>query len=217
MVADRRDLRGVAGWLGWLVFAMCVIGPLISLGSSSGDIAQAERANPFLTTIPGWSDYKRLTTAIQTAAAVCLFIGGILLWKRHKRSSVYIAIASLWVANLGAVLAHHVSLVQTLPQFADDATFNQTGLAVFKAILIAGVWTLYLLLSRRVKNTYSTATTTDATPIHTSTAARTEPSFQAANLSADRLTEIERLKALLDSGALTQDEFDIEKRRVLNQ
>lgn len=213
-MADRQDPRGVAGWLGWLVFAMCVVGPLVLLGSSSGDIAQAERANPFLTTIPGWSDYKRLTTAIQAAAAACLFIGGILLWKRHKRSSVYIAIASLWVANFGAVLAHHFSLVHTLPQFADDETWNQTGLAVFKAILIAGVWTLYLLLSRRVKNTYASATT----PTHrTSTTDRTAPTFPAANLSSDRLTEIERLKALLDSGALTQDEFDIEKRRVLNQ
>ena len=43
------------------------------------------------------------------------------------------------------------------------------------------------------------------------------PTTAAATPLPDRITQVERLKKLLDSGALTQAEFDQEKARLLGQ
>jgi hypothetical protein len=43
------------------------------------------------------------------------------------------------------------------------------------------------------------------------------PQAASSASSADKYVQLERLKGLLDSGALTQDEFDREKAKILGQ
>lgn len=216
-MTEGKDLQGVGGWLSWLIFIMCVLGPLLTLGSFTGEIARTEATNEFLTAEPGWAYYKQLTSVLLGVAVGVMILGGALLGMRLKRSSVHFAIASLWVADVGIVLGDFAILTHALPEVAEVVPLEDVMRALFPATITAGIWTLYLLRSRRVKNTYvSTAADVRAT-YFTSPGAETPPSSSRAVIPSARIAEIERLQALLERGALTQEEFGREKTRVLRE
>jgi hypothetical protein len=159
---SQPELKGVGGWLAWMVFGMCVLGPLVSL-EVIGELANLEFLHPRLVSVKGWQEYKSLIILIQVISAIVLFGGGGALWKRHQLDSVYIAIASLWLANLGAALARYAALTNMIPQFKlESGALTQS---IVKCVLVAGVWTLYLLFSRRVSNTYANGATLISWPI----------------------------------------------------
>jgi hypothetical protein len=98
-----------------------------------------------------------LTTSIFLVAAACALVsmaGGLLLLLRAKRSSVYIAIIAIWL--LGPV---GDMFIVSLPTILFGISDHSANILRYYDILIASVvirggCTLYLLFSRRVKQTY---------------------------------------------------------------
>ena len=89
-----------------------------------------------------WSVFA-LSTAIQ-------FCVGLLMWKRFKPSSVWIAIGSLWFCTLILAVGGHFVALSLV-----DAAFMPSDLKAFIVPLAsAGIWSAYLLRSVRVQNTY---------------------------------------------------------------
>ena len=153
MQKEKRK-AGVFGWLGVLVFVMLVLQPLLILIGLRNTLLSAELDFPQLQERAIWY-YFRTTVffATLTRAAISM-IGGSLLFKRRKRSSIYWAIAALWVSGpIGA--AFTLTLPALMHGFGSPL---QNILHYFNPLLIATVihatGTLYLLLSKRVKLTY---------------------------------------------------------------
>lgn len=153
-VSNKKILEGVGGWLAWLVFAMCLLGPSMMLSGNESMLRQIEQNSPDIASLAGWVDYKRMMSANALASSAILFVGGMVLALRKKRTSVFIAIGALWIANLGAVTAGYAAAHHSFPQLMGDQANSILVGGLMKAVLIAGVWSLYLLRSRRVRNTY---------------------------------------------------------------
>ncbi len=150
----RLDLKGVGGWLGLLIFGLCILGPLSALGKISGDFAAAEQATPALASVATWINYKQYMWWVYCLTALLTFIAGYRLWKIHKPESVRFAIIILWVANILAAFGYFVAAYAALGDVALNEATTVLVKQVFSAVVIAGVWTMYLLKSRRVQNTY---------------------------------------------------------------
>jgi len=51
-MSDTQNLRGVGGWLAFLIFSMMVLAPLSGLGGQAGEFAGQERQYPDLIGSP---------------------------------------------------------------------------------------------------------------------------------------------------------------------
>jgi len=102
--------------------------------------------------MPSWGNAKAVTWVFVALQIFCSAAGGWLLMTRFKPSTVTIVIALLWVcgpvlslagfAVVAAALGLDFSSVIAPSELAKDFSF-------------AIVWTAYLKLSARVRNTYS--------------------------------------------------------------
>lgn len=147
-----NELRGVRGWLALLAIVLFVIRPLLLFFSTLGELSAAESANAALAGMPSWGNAKAFSWAFVALQILCSAVGGWLLMKRFKASTVSIVIGLLWVcgpilslvgsAVVAAALGLGFSSLITPSELAKDFTF-------------ATVWTAYLKLSTRVRNTYS--------------------------------------------------------------
>lgn len=157
-VNGKQELSEVRGWLALLVVAMCLLGPLKTIGQNSNNITTAEKDVPSLLGMTEWLVYKQASWVFVGLVCVTLFFGGWKLWKRHQRSSVYLAIAALWIANFLALAGDYVVTNAILGPDVFVAAGGDYFLAIMQTFIAPVVWTAYLLLSRRVKNTYFSST-----------------------------------------------------------
>lgn len=153
----RSDLRGVGGWLALLIFGLCILGPLSNLGRLSADFQAAEQSTPGLASLSTWLNYKQYMWWTYFVTAILTFIAGYRLWKIHRPESVRFAIAALWIANLLASLGYFAAAYAALGQIALTQAIPTLVKQLLFSVGIAGVWTLYLVKSRRIKNTYYTS------------------------------------------------------------
>lgn len=219
-----KALYGVKGWLALLVIAMCLLGPLKVIGETTANIAAAEKDSPYLLALSDWATYKQASWVLVMIVCAILFFGGWRLWKIHCRRSVYLAIASLWTANIAVFVGDYVIASAVFGQAVADAAGNDIAPEIIKALTASTVWTAYLLLSRRVENTYPAGqyynTSEAVRPL-----VRTEPTF-GHPAKADRPTEqrtptmdkyetLKKLKELLDCEVITQAEYESEKNKIL--
>jgi len=143
------DLRGVYGWLRWLVIVLLVPSPLFLIGGTSNDIYTVEKLSPQMLTLPGWDTYKTVIWSVTLTNAAALFASGWRLLKHHIPSSVGITIAVLWATPFASVFAAKVAAT-----FIFDINIPVKFDALTQPILFSMIWTAYLLTSKRVKNTY---------------------------------------------------------------
>jgi len=151
MSDTRADLVGVGGWLAFLVIVLSVftpfgliVGPLLDL------YADPEVA---LFYAPVW-------VTLQTVIWVTAFAGVALCYflvyrlnRVENWTTVRLTIAGLWIIGVGTN-AVHLAAVSLLADIPLDLLLAEGAVPFLRAIIFAIVWTSYLLLSRRVANTY---------------------------------------------------------------
>jgi hypothetical protein len=151
-VADK-ELRGVAGWLLFLVFSLKYLWPLFSIISKNGEVLANESQYPQLVGTGEWAIHKAFLWTFAIMEAGLLFSAGHKLEKWGEPYSVRYAIAILWLtiplAILGAAAGEWALNRDLWSEFLGHAI--ATGVAVS---FPSAVWTAYLLSSKRVRNTY---------------------------------------------------------------
>ncbi|HEX8526571.1 DUF2569 family protein [Allosphingosinicella sp.] len=150
--SDQERLRGVAGWLAFLCIVLMFISPAWSLIGTGIEFNGAERDHPGLSEIPEWRTVKIFVWLLTGAGAVLSIYAGWRLNSVHRPSSVRLAIATMWALGPGSLL-----IGGAVAALAFDVAFlsdPQDTRDLARSIAAPSLWTFYLLLSRRVKNTY---------------------------------------------------------------
>jgi hypothetical protein len=125
-----------------------------NLGTLSSYFLNAESSEPELVSFSAWINYKQYMWWAHLFASLLTFIAGYRLWKIHAPDSVRFAVIALWVNYLLAPLGDYAAAYFALddgPLRVAGANLAQNYITSFPAPII---WTAYLNLSRRVKNTY---------------------------------------------------------------
>jgi hypothetical protein len=153
---QRNIIRraGVFGWLGVLVFAMLVLWPLLVMIGIRNLLLAAALDFPQLQERYIWYYFRTAVLFVVVGSALISMIGGGMLLRRRTRSTVYWAIAALWVSGpLGHIIA--LSLPSLMYGYGDALSniFRHSDTLITSMAIRAGC-TAYLLFSRRVKRTY---------------------------------------------------------------
>jgi hypothetical protein len=153
-VGERGDerLRGVAGWLAFLVVIFFLLSPARTLITTWIELADAERNAPGLAHFPLWRTIKLYTWSMAFAASALSIYTGWRLGSVYRPSSVRLAIAALWFLGPGIVV---LDCVVASLAFGASLLLDARGWSdLVRGVLAALVWTCYLGISRRVANTY---------------------------------------------------------------
>lgn len=152
---SRPDLYGVGGWLLFFVISFTVITPLAVLGSTANNFSQTELAYPVLNSLTSWGNYKTASFALAFLVAGMYGWCGKVLWTQHIPQSVKTAILALWILPLFLGVGDVMLAMGILELHLHDAVDGRELVSrLFGYFMPAAVWTLYLKLSRRVRNTY---------------------------------------------------------------
>lgn len=143
---------GVAGWLLVLVVGLLFLGPLVGLVRVASDIALSEELYPSVKGLDAWENYK-LATWIGFAFFVSTNIyAGYGLAKGRDPSVVSRVKVVMWIVIPAISLFMNVVLSYF---FFDTAAVDAQYIAgLIGYFLITLFWTLYLVKSKRVRNTY---------------------------------------------------------------
>lgn len=152
---NQKEPYGVGGWLALLVVGLTILGPLLSFGMTSGEISSTERDYPELIGNDLWEQIKAITWTALGIQVVITFTAGFRLTNAFRPSSVRFAIFALWFSGVGITVITFV-LMANLSGFDSAAVEAELARGVVQGTITAGIWTAYLLLSKRVKNTYYT-------------------------------------------------------------
>jgi len=153
-VAKNQDISGVGGWLALLVFGLMILGPLLGLGALLNEFSTAVEQLPQLANNAKWQDYQQISWLIYTVSVAISFSAGYRLWKIHFPESVRFAIISQWLAGPLTYVLHQISGIVMFDMIPDGDTIARMVGGTIAAVIGAGIWTAYLMLSVRVRNTY---------------------------------------------------------------
>jgi hypothetical protein len=151
----REPLRGVGGWLGYLVLLLIVISPVKMVVETGQALQQVESENPGLRSVAEWVDYTQWSWALVAAAVSLSFAAGYRLWKVHHWDSVKFAIGALWLIGAGTSVADWLITWAILDTAVALTEMIDSDIAA--ALIGPMLWTAYLLRSKRVANTYREA------------------------------------------------------------
>lgn len=151
MVAASAVRSGVGGWLMLLVLQAGLLAPeCLALWLQHG-LHLAEGRWPVLASAPTWLQYKQVCWAMVASAASCSGAAALVLGFGRARACVWLAISLLWAA----VAMASIGLLAIAPQSVGLVVdMNQVKAAFTWMALPVGIWTVYLLQSRRVRVTY---------------------------------------------------------------
>ena len=151
MAYDDSELRGIGGWLAFLIVVLAVFTPIRIVLETVGLYADPQIASAFG---PRWPAVQAAEIAISAIAMIGAWFVAWRLNKVHNWQTIRIAIAGLWLLALGSTVLEYaaISLIGGIPI---GALFEGSAMDVVRALVFASAWTAYLLRSRRVANTYS--------------------------------------------------------------
>ncbi|HEY1605475.1 MAG TPA: DUF2569 family protein [Allosphingosinicella sp.] len=145
------QLYGVRGWLAFLCISLMALGPLANLAITFADLGEAQRANPLLAASPEWTTMKIVVWTITLVQVAMMIYTGWRLNHVFRRSTVKFTIVMLWV--IGPVWG--LLTVAVIGFLAGGNPFDSSTLfELARPAAWALAWTLYLIMSRRVANTY---------------------------------------------------------------
>jgi hypothetical protein len=145
------DLRGVGGWLAFLIIVLAVFTPLRTVVSVLQLFGDAD-----LVEVLG--DRWRLVMGLEIALGTVAVLGAwYLAWRLnsvHSWKTIRIVIPGLWLLALGTLFVELVllSLAAGLPL---AVIAEAVAIDIVRAFIFSGVWSAYLLKSVRVRNTYA--------------------------------------------------------------
>lgn len=156
--ANRREAgmasdTAVRGWLALLVVGLMFLGPLIGAGRINADLVSAERDYPHLLALSQWATYKGAVWICYGVAAIVSIYAGSRLAYTTKRRAVKIGIAGLWISGPVASLTMGLVLPAIIFGQVDGAAIP----TLVPSLVAAGIWTAYLLKSKRVAGRYTEA------------------------------------------------------------
>lgn len=153
LVAKETVLKGVGGWLAFLVISMAVLSPVRTCFGYYRDIVLTEQ-NLNLSGNPVWETYTTIVLVLVVTACALFFLAAYRLYRQHVWRSVRFAIIAMWMACTGMDVIGMVLLYFIFGgEFVSMAWKSGMG-EVIKGLVYPAVWTLYLLKSQRVRNTY---------------------------------------------------------------
>lgn len=222
-MTNDKQLIGVNGWLAFLVFLMCLVAPAKAIIETQLNIITNERASPQITELPLWLTYQQLIWCVIALSSAILVYGGWRLARYRRRSSVKIAMACMWLASPLIVAGDYFITLALLGADAASVTFDTYAQSSFKIFAFPIVWSLYLLASTRVKNTYPiTSSSYESEPLTSEPHPQDELTFvadqeptQPQGPTSELYDLLAKLKGLLDSGAITVEEYEREKSKIL--
>jgi hypothetical protein len=146
---DSARPAGIGGWLAFLIVWMVVLRPLAGI-ILLNQLKAASLENPAILENSNWLVNTSSFWIIFLIVAALSVYAGLRLWHEHSRAAVKMAIIALWIYSpvAAADLLIARAYLEGAVTWANVATTAASNLA------IATVWTLYLLRSRRVRNTY---------------------------------------------------------------
>ncbi|WP_397474234.1 DUF2569 family protein [Pusillimonas sp.] len=153
-VAKNADLKGVHGWLFFFVLTLMVFSPLRTLGETARNISDAERAYPTIVDLAQWGNYKTAIWMAVLAYSIALVWAGWSLMRHFIPSSVSAAIAVMWICPIALLAIDMYASITFLEMEASEYFSTEIIGGMMGGLVYAGIWTAYLKLSRRVKNTY---------------------------------------------------------------
>ena len=150
MSYDDRYLRGVGGWLAFLFIILAFFTP-IAVGIS----VFALISNPAIAAAYGevWPVLQGIGLFL---AAINVAGAWYLAWRInsvHEPATVRVVIGGLWAINVGLLLVEAVAVALVAGIGLGDM-LAASAFDIGRGIVFATIWTLYMLKSRRVANTY---------------------------------------------------------------
>lgn len=139
---EAQALSGVGGWLLFLIISLIFFGPLLTIALNYSELSITDENNASPLSSEEWQYFVWLSWAMVAAYCIVSAAAGLLLLKRHKPSTIPIVIAVIWI--IGPILA-----------FAGVAVEGGLLGGEGRSLILAIIWTAYLLRSKRVKNTYA--------------------------------------------------------------
>jgi hypothetical protein len=144
------NATGVAGWLGLLWLSLVFLTP-----GMTAFMASKLYTRPILAALPD-ELFRSLEIVEWSVVAATTALCWFLAWRLSHREvwrSVEIVIAGLWVNAVAITLAEFIglSIVTGLPLLS---LLENGKVSAARPVVIAAVWTAYLLRSKRVERTY---------------------------------------------------------------
>ncbi len=151
---DRKELRGVRGWLAFFVLALCALGPALELVQQVGDFASARQNMAGTALASRWASYETVAWVVFAVTVLLRWAAGFMLLRVFRRVSVRVAVAVLFATPLLSQLGNLGAIAAAFGDSAARAAGGEVVAGLLRGLLIAAVWTAYLMRSRRVGNTY---------------------------------------------------------------
>ncbi len=143
------EVKGKGGWLGFLIFQLFAT-PLFILGTESSELFALQRQG---FPISNGVIYKYLFSIL--IAGCPLFFAGYLLLTGTQRKDANEAVKYIW-GGLAAII--FIPVIVLSSSFAHlPGVAGGTVLAVVRATVWGGIWSLYIHKSKRVRNTFPEA------------------------------------------------------------
>jgi Protein of unknown function (DUF2569) len=155
-IKTNEYISGIGGWLYFLIISFMVLSPLKLVGQTLANFADALYKYPQLANNPQWQSIKIYTWCLIMVSVAFCITAGYRLWKNHEWSSVRFAIKNFFIfqplITLGIYFVPAIVLgnIDQLDTLGDPQVIG--GLVGY--LIMTGIWTAYLLKSKRVANTY---------------------------------------------------------------
>lgn len=152
--AERPELYGVGGWLGFLVLMLMLISPLINLGFTNANLQMFDSQFPELIESIPFSQIRTISYSAMALSIIGSISAGAFLLSYYKPFSVWYTIFVLIALGPVAGIITELLILETASNvilLQDDAW---AGVASPTQALGPMIWTIYFIVSQRVKNTY---------------------------------------------------------------
>ena len=148
-MSTRAERTGIGGWLALLIVWMVFFRPVAGVYMLS--MLQAHSlADPTALESNGWLvDTSTFWIIFLIVAALSIY-GGLRLWRDRSPAAVRTAIIVLWIYSPIAA----VDLLIARAFLEGRVPWPNAALTIAINLAIAAVWTVYLMRSQRVRNTY---------------------------------------------------------------
>ena len=152
-MSQPKDLKGIGGWLAFLIVGLCFLHPVIGAYRGVQNFAAAESNPASFAALASWASYKQSAWGLFFVISALRVIAGVSLLLSRQRSAVYFTVAALWLCPLIAAAGDALLLSYYFGQNVGDS-----AAASVRQLLVgwfwAAVWSGYLFNSVRVRNTY---------------------------------------------------------------